>query len=682
MLPKLPPVASGRKVVRGTRPALASISENEDYSRGVKRNTTLKSSTAARTSTSLSFSDRFKTRKTKRNNNTFDFSQKTLSNMWWREADEKEKEKRADSYDDDDSGGGGGYHNQDFPMSEEDIIQLEDLIRITGPDVSYDANGKVINYTPAVDPIRHLTTAQNNIYEKAMNGVSFFFTGAAGTGKSYTLRHIIKSLREKYSEKENAVHVLAPTGIAACNIEGTTIHSFASLKPSDLPKVDMYVKHLKKTGGGEKRGKRGPGFYVMKKWTSARVIIIDEISMVSAKMLDFLDQAAKTIRKTSKPFGGIQLILCGDFCQLSPVNEAYAFTSHCWNNVMSDSIELVENFRQNRDLEYAKALNEIRFGVFSTEARDIIDTCRVPFKERDEKGNDGIDDDKDEDNNEKEDIPQPKEPGNVNDGDEEDEDDDDDDIECTVLYPVNKKVDYENITKLKRLPGEFYTIEAEDKITKKKTRGRIIKKQTNDHITKKQTKEQVALNRTEAQINFIKKKLLHTLRPPKTVVLKIGAQVILTTNLDTSIGLANGARGVVKSFKRIGGDWIPVVKFCSGQKIPVLRYKFDIRSEDEIIAERTQVPLILGFACTIHKSQGMTLDKVRMSISTCWSQGQVYTALSRASSTRGLYIDDFDEFCIKADPQVIKLYKSIHHVKLEELRLQRQLKKKKEKSPW
>lgn len=133
---------------------------------------------------------------------------------------------------------------------------------------------------------------------------SIFFTGDAGTGKTFLLIEIIKKL--KHLHPLGTVFVTAPTGLAACNINGTTIHGFAGLglcngTPHVLSQIVVRNGTLKK------------------KWTTARVLVIDEVSMLDPDFLDTLDQVARIVRRNEKvAFGGIQIIFCGDFMQLPP----------------------------------------------------------------------------------------------------------------------------------------------------------------------------------------------------------------------------------------------------------------------------------------------------------------------------------------------------------------------------
>ncbi len=179
----------------------------------------------------------------------------------------------------------------------------------------------------------------------ALNGESFFLTGSAGTGKSYTLEKVIDLMQAKYSGRPGAVAIVAPTGAAALQVGGTTIHSFFG-----LGRVDKQTAPTTKSWS--------------KVWDTLQVLIIDEISMVADWMLDLLDRMGRKSRPAHRhlPFGGVQLILCGDFLQLPPIGGEYCFKSKAWSTTMGKCIELQFAYRQGSDQEFASLLQQVRLG--------------------------------------------------------------------------------------------------------------------------------------------------------------------------------------------------------------------------------------------------------------------------------------------------------------------------------
>lgn len=169
-------------------------------------------------------------------------------------------------------------------------------------------------------------------------GKSVFFTGSAGTGKSVLLREIIKVVRDKHKKQSDRVAVTASTGLAACNVGGVTLHSFAGigLGKEAVPEL---VKKIKKNSKAKTR------------WLNTKVLIIDEISMVDGDLFDKLESIARSIRNNGRPFGGIQLVITGDFFQLPPVPDygkvaKFSFDAATWNTSIEHTIGLTQVFRQ------------------------------------------------------------------------------------------------------------------------------------------------------------------------------------------------------------------------------------------------------------------------------------------------------------------------------------------------
>jgi len=167
---------------------------------------------------------------------------------------------------------------------------------------------------------------------------SVFFTGSAGTGKSVLLREIIWKLRTKHMRERDRVAVTASTGLAACNVGGVTLHSFAGigLGKEEVPEL---VKKIRRNQKAKNR------------WMRTKVLIVDEISMVDGELFDKLEEIARIIRNNGRPFGGIQLVITGDFFQLPPVPEGgkaarFCFDAHSWNTVVEHTIGLHHVFRQ------------------------------------------------------------------------------------------------------------------------------------------------------------------------------------------------------------------------------------------------------------------------------------------------------------------------------------------------
>lgn len=204
---------------------------------------------------------------------------------------------------------------------------------------------------------------------------SVFFTGSAGTGKSVLLREIIAALRKKYMREPDRIAVTASTGLAACNIGGVTLHSFAGI---GLGKEDAQTL-VKKIRRNQKAKHR---------WMRTKVLVIDEVSMVDGELFDKLEEVARIMRNNGRRFGGIQLVITGDFFQLPPVPEGnrmarFAFEAGTWTTSIEHTIALHHVFRQ-KDPEFAGMLNEMREGRLSNQSIARFRTLNRAVKYEDE----------------------------------------------------------------------------------------------------------------------------------------------------------------------------------------------------------------------------------------------------------------------------------------------------------
>lgn len=535
-----------------------------------------------------------------------------------------------------------------------------------------------------------LSEEQELVRAIALHGKSLFFTGSAGTGKSFLLRHIIRDLVARYPGQYE-VNVTASTGIAACNIGGTTIHSFAGVGLGDADAETLARGVLKGQAAS--------------RWRLTKVLIIDEISMLDGRLLDKLEYIARRVRNNQRPFGGIQVLLCGDFFQLPPVGHSeggfgsgggggfrggarggavrgggwggrggasgrggfgagdggfrfeyggsagdadgqrdddggarggrrgrgsrsrrgagggrgssggdiadmmngsqwkaeavgvgasetptFCFEAACWNRVVAGSIVLHEVFRQ-RDPAFIRFLNALRVGEVHPWMTELLRRRSGTKLAELERSAAGI--------------------------------------RPTRLYSRNVDVDRENAAALAACPGEEQVFVAADE-------------------------------GVEPLLTMLKRNA----RAPERLVLKVGAQVILLKNLDLDQGLVNGITGKVVAFEpnrdhstKRRFPIVPVVQFFSHRGEPfgpilVKPESWSVGSGDAE-ASRTQIPLKLAYALSVHKSQGMTIEFVEVSLRGVFEPGQAYVALSRAVSLEGLRVSHFDPRAIRAHPKVV-----------------------------
>lgn len=197
-----------------------------------------------------------------------------------------------------------------------------------------------------------MTQQEALIILKGDNNV--FLTGQPGAGKSYLTNQYIDWLLDNGKDFE----VTASTGIAALNVGGKTLHSFAGLRNDEV----LSDEDIDQILGNSK---------VYRRYSQTDVLIIDEISMVSAQMLENVDRLAKIARNSQEPFGGMRIVAVGDFYQLPPVKGKYCFLSPLWKKAAFITCNITEQHRTNDEL-FISLLNSIRTGQFTEEQKQII----------------------------------------------------------------------------------------------------------------------------------------------------------------------------------------------------------------------------------------------------------------------------------------------------------------------
>jgi ATP-dependent DNA helicase PIF1 len=461
-----------------------------------------------------------------------------------------------------------------------------------------------------------LSDEQQNIIDKCIRGDNMFVTGSGGCGKSLIIR-ILKNIylpsrniddirhivnRYRHVEYKN-IQVCALTGVASILLQSSakTIHSFSGIGISNASN-EQILKKIKNSG-----------FY-RKNWKDTDILIIDEVSMMSQHMFELLDFLGKNIRRNSKPFGGIQLIMFGDFFQLPPVckdqedklRKNFCFESELWLETFSpqNHMELVKIFRQS-DENFKKILNQIREGKIKRNVNNFL----LNYVNRDKTLE----------------IIQP-----------------------TKLYPKRSQVDYINSYEMNVLEGEINEYEITNMLDLPITeRQRILRNSF--------TSEQIAI-----ELNYLQ----GNIPCEKKISLKVGSQVMCVVNLEMNDDnpICNGSQGIILRFDDKNN---PVIKFSRGFEYTMLPYVWASETIPGIGVK--QIPIILAWALTIHKSQGATMDAIEVDAgSGIFECGQTYVALSRVKSLEGLYLSAFDVTRIKVNRKVQEFYERMRKMKSDE----------------
>jgi ATP-dependent DNA helicase PIF1 len=464
----------------------------------------------------------------------------------------------------------------------------------------------------------NLSLEQRYALRKFKRGENLFITGPGGTGKTYLIRHLINSAKES---KKN-VQVCALTGCASVllNCGARTIHSWSGIKLARGDANTIIESVL--------RSNR-----IIKNWQSVKILIVDEVSMMSKKIFNILNEIGKRVRHSPLPFGGIQLVFTGDFFQLPPVgnnmndpgSEDFCFESDEWYKVfaMENHIELNSMFRQ-KDQDYIDILNEIRRGELSEKNAQILE--KYVGREYLKSDNNTL-------------------------------------YTPTKLFPTRAKTDYTNNMMFNTLDEDEYHLELGVKTDCKALFD------GGNGAGKAFTYEQILkCNRmTQQEREYEIENLKNNTPCEKILKLKVGSNVLCCANIDLDNGICNGSQGIIKRIEERGEATLIEVKFTNGITRVIEPHWW--QSEEYPCIAIKQFPLLLSWAMTIHKIQGATLDMAEIDIgNSIFEYGQTYVALSRIKSLNGLYLSDFNPNKIKPNPKVINFYKGIPKIDLSEVK--------------
>lgn len=418
----------------------------------------------------------------------------------------------------------------------------------------------------------HVVSSDENIERQLAKsymmhtGRHLFLTGKAGSGKTTLLKEFL-------SETSKNVIVAAPTGVAAINAGGITLHSLFYFPLTAFAPVDNLayseqilarnhlIKHLR-----YRKDK-------LKLMRELDTLVIDEISMVRSDLMDAIDFALRVSRKNSAPFGGVQLIMIGDMYQLPPVvrentwdalapyyRSAYFFDAHVWQIQAMHTIELQKVYRQ-KEGKFVDALNKFRKGIVREEDIQLINTRYLP-----------------QENNEE---------------------------HAVALTTHNAMADSINTKKLAAIDSSEFLLEAE-----------------------------------------VKGKFNENAYPlDESIRLKKGAYIMFMRNHPEGL-YYNGKIATVLDYE--DNEYNPLLKvqfeddkskvWIEQQEWKNEKYSLDTEGnvKNETLGSFIQFPVRLAWAVTVHKSQGLTLERVRLDLAQSFAPGQVYVALSRCTSLEGL----------------------------------------------
>lgn len=515
--------------------------------------------------------------------------------------------------------------------------------------------------------VMQLAQEQQSAVDQITAGHNVFLTGRAGSGKTVVLKKAIAELHNR----EKCVRIAAPTGKAAQGVGGITLHSLFGLTPKKMERSMDHLELMVETNET-----------LRQRLAATDVLIIDEISMVENIFFERLGRMMLSAKDKNENYGGVQLIVCGDFRQLAPVkpfsycftcgvgrsgqpqqrrnrerkvtvyqcsscfNEVeeahqWAFESQAWKDADFVNINLQQNHRQGEG-RFAAILEKLGHGATLSQAeRNLL--YNHPC-----------------------------------------------DVEGAVhIFPTNAEVDDMNNKEFAKLNGEqvkYCSVDLFD--------SNLLHHEFRDFGT---------LSKDGHTLQALSQ---HPYKPE--LQLKLNMPVVLITNLNVANGLVNGSQGTVVGFKSYDAATLPtatisrdelgtavdaptlmnfrggesqrhrqeqvkdfVLRENFGKRLPIVQFPgkqpmtifpdcnvTHLGDEDQLpysLLSKTQIPLVPGWAMTVHKAQGTTMDKVIVNLSKIFCCGQAYVALSRAKTLGGLKIEGSDKVLDRAgaNPEVI-----------------------------
>lgn len=462
-----------------------------------------------------------------------------------------------------------------------------------------NSSGPITSLTAAQQQRLNWTSEQQHAVQLVLAGHNVFVSGAAGTGKTewllHVLQHVLPRTRQHRGAKSDAdrgaedeeqekavetgrVAVTAATGIAARLIGGKTVHAFSGIGRGEGD-PDVILQRVQSKPD------------VVQAWQRCEVLVIDEISMLSSHTFALLDRVARVLRaplappasssqrrqRTSNaalPFGGIQLLVVGDFLQLPPVSRGAgeevqpAFMAAVWRACAFQQLVFTKDYRHAEDPRFAECCAAVRRGECTPLVREVLEAC-LGRKLEERFG-----------------------------------------VEATTLLARRKDVDRYNAQRLQQLESmQFQRYASEDYAA---VPGADI----------------------DAEVSL-----------PSVLTLKVGAQVVLLASLPNEPSLANGDLGLVGGFvEQAHGPALPLVRFSTGVEAVVPPITMEVHGRDgRLSLSRRQVPLQLAWALTVHRVQGMTLPMVRLALDKSFFEaGQAYVALSRVRKAEDLSLTVLD----------------------------------------
>jgi ATP-dependent DNA helicase PIF1 len=407
-----------------------------------------------------------------------------------------------------------------------------------------------------------LSEDQQRALDIFVEGKNVLMMGPGGVGKS----KVVREMKYQATKRYKSVVVCGTTGVSAFSIGGITLNSFMGIGTGDQPLETLMRRVMTKRG-------------IRDRIMSTDVLIVDEVSMLSAALFEKINLICQKARRNQTFFGGIQVVFSMDPLQLQPVFKVTGQSDDTrliyeselfgavFNKTKKNIINLKKNFRQQGDPEFTNLLMRVRRGVHTDE--DIGTLKKRMIKHGADVGEDAV-----------------------------------------YLVTSNRKA------------------QAINKINMDKLKGPVVEylAQFTEYGAAKESDELMK----DLQTQFEQKGIMK-------LELKQGARVMMIKNVSVEEGLVNGSVGTIVDFE----NGLPIVKFDNGIQRAVNYSDWELEVNNAK-AKASQIPLMLCWGITVHKIQSLTLDKAVMDLADCFCDGQVYVALSRMRSIDKLHLKTFD----------------------------------------
>jgi len=414
----------------------------------------------------------------------------------------------------------------------------------------------------------------------------------------------VQRYRDAREGSSNGTHVVAPTGVSAAVCKGVTIHAYLRLRAGCFDETISEMADAKRLYRTMDVGTRN-------RLAHTSVLLVDEVSMVSSRMFTTLCYAINEAHKQLNENGSWRAVVFGDFLQLPPVVKCdedtydvrglYSFRSPYWTELFGrEQLELRYVWRQE-DLDFIQMLSRLRVGIVSDDMIAFLKQRHDAYAAEVEGG------------------------GVV-------------DLDTTHIFPLRKSV-------LRHNNDCLLTMEVIQ-------RTKRMRYEANDYP--------IGVNLSPAEV---RKQLNAALRAPAFLDVCVGARVAACATLKNGL-VPNGTIGVVRRFSQVpGGGFngaskvVPIVEFNTpggAETVEVVPVDMELRAvaHDGPYACRNQIPLVLAWAVTVHRCQGLTMDAAVLDLAPCVICGMVYVALSRVRTMGGVHIMSFNRAKVSADARV------------------------------